>query len=391
MNDPADEAAGYLRQGLPIPPGVAEQLRRWAEKESRPEWLHPDLVRYSDLTGEHVDWIIPGLIPCGMLSVLAGEQGLGKSLLHARWASNLSREQKSSVLVSAEDSPTHTTKWRLGAAEADQTYIYHAAILPVLGNGKDPEWLARIREWIATTRAVMLVLDPLNAFLDAQTDSYKDQHVRHVLASIDGVARETGCGIVYVMHLTKATGNNPLQRIAGSVAFTAAARSVVLMAPETDAQAPERLVAHVKCNVAEKAPTQRWRVNPILIPGQNGARDSRTARLDYLGLSDVDVYTLLAPREDSDGKSERDEAKEIIVLMLTSGDCLSSDLERAVRESGISARTYDTARRELGVRAFQRGRKWYSRIVTSQDANAQDANWGLRPDDPFTGDDDIPF
>jgi len=348
------------------------------------------LVSFDKLKVEHVEWIVDGLIPIGMLSVLAGEQGLGKSLLHARWAADLSRAGSPSILVSAEDSPTHTTKGRLMAAEANQTLIYHAQILPTLGNGNGGAWMDQMRKWIEKTGAQFLVLDPLSAFLDMQADSYKDQHMRVVLAALDHVARETGCAIVYVMHLTKAAGSNPLQRIAGSVALTAAARSVVLMAPELDPHHPERILAHVKCNVAEKATPQRWEVKPIVIPNVSG-RDMRTARIDYMGQAEVDVYTLLLPRVESDEQGALDQAKEIIEQQVSMGPVPSSDLERAVREAGISPRTYDTARRELGVRAFQQGRRWYSDIVTSQNAKVQDAIEPLRSDIPHDQEDGIPF
>jgi len=327
---------------------------------------HPEgLIPYSELTVEHVDWVIPGHVPQGMLSVLAGEQGLGKSLLHAAWASGLSKRDLPSILVSAEDSPTHTTKARLMAYEANQDAIYHATILPVLGNGNDEAWLGRLRKWILNTDAQLLIFDPLSAFLDAATDSYKDQHVRRVLAALDAIAQETGCAIVYVMHLTKGAGANPMQRIAGSVAFTAAARSVMLLSPEIDPVSPLRILGHVKCNVAEKAVPQRWRIMPILIPNVEG-RDVKTARIEYVeDAADVDIYTILAPR-DADDDTERAQAVEIIMGQLSTGAVPSADLERAVRESGISPRTYDRARQEVGVRAHKRGKIWYSEIVTKE-------------------------
>lgn len=396
--DPLEDAVAFIEAGLPIPPRLEEAVRKWAYDEThRVEWQHLDLIRYSDLRVEHVDWIIPGLIPLGMLSVLAGEQGLGKSLLHSRWAAQLSQSEMASVLVSAEDSPTHTTRARLFAANANQELIYHAKVLPVLGNGKDPEWLARIQQWIETTEARLLVFDPMMAFIDAASDSYKAQHVRGILAALDAIARITGCAIVYVMHLTKAEGANPLKRIAGAGAWTEAARSVVLITPEIDPYQPGRIIAHVKCNVAEKAPPELWRVTPILLSAQEygefNGRDVRTARIDYVGVAEgVDVSMLLLARsDDSEMRGERDEAREIIVSMLSSGECLSSDLQRAVRESGISDRTYDRARRELGVRAVKRGTKWYSQVEIVKDAKKKDATEGWRPSFPLNQADDFPF
>lgn len=334
----------------------------------------PDgLVPYSALQVEHVDWLIPGHVPEGMLTVLAGEQGLGKSLLHARWASDLSRRSLSSVLVSAEDSPTHTTKARLIAAQADEELVYHAALLPVLGNGSDAAWLERMHRWILGTDARLIVLDPLAAFISADADSYKDAHVRRILAQLDGMARTTGAAIVYIMHLTKGTGSNPLQRIQGSVAFTAAARSVLLMTPETDPASPNRIVAHIKCNVAEKAAPQRWEVEGILLSNLAG-RDVRTARISYRGIAEgFDLSTLLGTHDpEEDGKFER--ACQIIEDMVTIQDIPSRELTEALREFGISERTSERARRHLGVEPVKKGSKWFVTLSQRKSAKSSPPN-----------------
>jgi len=320
---------------------------------------HPEgLIPYSALTVEHVDWVIPGHVPLGMLTVLAGEQGLGKSLLHASWASTLSKQEQPSILVSAEDSPTHTTKARLMAYQANQDAIYHANILPVLGNGNDEAWLARLRKWILNTDARLLVFDPLSAFLDANTDSYKDQHVRRILAELDAIARETGCAIVYVMHLTKGAGANPMQRIAGSIAFTAAARSVVMLTADTDPMSPLRLLGHVKCNVGEKAVPQRWKIMPILIPNVEG-RDVKTARIEYVEeAADVDMFTILVPR-DPETAGEIEEACALIRSYVAVSDVPSRDLMEMLNEHGISEKTAKRARSQVGVEVEKRGKVWW--------------------------------
>ena len=338
------------------------------------------LRSYSSLTVQHVDWVIPGHVPQGMLTVLAGEQGLGKSLLHARWASELSKNEQPSILISAEDSPTHTTKARLMATEANQDIIYDAADLPVLGNGHDEAWLARMRQWVERTDARLMVFDPMMAFIDAATDSYKAQHVRRLLSDLDQIAKDSLCAIVYVMHLTKAEGANPLKRISGAGAWTEAARSVVLMTPEHTPHEPQRILAHVKCNVAEKAQAEQWEIEPILIPNVDG-RDVKTARITYRGQSDVDVSMLLIQREPEEATA-RDTAVQIIREYLWEGAAPSTDVERACREAGVSPRTYDTARAALGVRAHKRGKVWYSQLpgtVTKEERNGKDATSPLRP------------
>jgi putative DNA primase/helicase len=352
------------------------------------------LVRpYSQITPLEIEWVIPGLVPRGELTVLAGLPGLGKSLLTCRWAADLSRKHLSTLLVSIEDSPSHTIWWRLAAAEAEFGYVFDPLVYPMFdGNGSTASF-ERILDDVDPAPE-LVILDPFTGMMDAKTSSWSDQHVRLILAPLANLASERNIALVYLLHLNKTQSSDPLSRIGGSGGLVAGPRSVCLFSQDPQdpegVRSPVRLLAHIKCNVAELAPTQEWRLEPIVIPNAP-KRDVRTARLTYVGTSTHDGAYLLGSRPDAVETTERDEAQEIILSMLSSGECLSTDLEKAVRECGISLRTYDRARRELGIRAYQRGRKWYSRIVTSQDATRQDATEGWRPDKPLNQAEEFPF
>ena len=80
-------------------------------------------VRASELQVQPVEWLWPGRVPQGGLTVLAGEPGLGKSLLSIWLASGLSRgdlgtKPAASLFLTAEDSREHTVLPRLVAAGA---------------------------------------------------------------------------------------------------------------------------------------------------------------------------------------------------------------------------------------------------------------------------------
>lgn len=323
--------------------------------------LPRDTLGFDQVRRQKVDWLIPGRVPRGMLTLLAGWPGLGKSLLQCRWAGDLSRAGVSSVLVSAEDSPEFTIKNRLVAVNADCARVYHATIAPVFGNGSDEHWHNRIRGWIRDTDAQMLAFDPFSAFLSAQSSSWNDQHVRRILAPLNEIAESTGCAIVYVMHLTKGGGTDPLARVQGSIAFSGAARSGLLLTAETDATEPGRLLGHFKCNVAVHAETQRWNVETVVIPEDSEGPEDVTARLTYAGLSDSKGVDLLRGL-DSEEREQLDYAKELIVSFVGTQSMLSSDLTAALTASGVSQRTAERARNALGLTSFQQGRKWHVRL-----------------------------
>jgi hypothetical protein len=205
--------------------------------------------------------------------------------------------------------------------------------------------------------------------------------VRRFLAPLADMAQETGCAILYVMHMNKGDGVDPMNRVSGSVAFTAAARSVIVMAKPEECGPTERIVAHVKCNVAELATPQRWRLEPILM---DGPRQETTARMVFDGLADIDIYALLAKPLADDERGDRARAEEMLRDMLSFGeDIPTADVERRARAEGISERTLNRARAALGVKAVRVGTQWYVRLpVTNKGANSKGANLGGTLDIP---------
>jgi hypothetical protein len=311
-------------------------------------------VPYSTIDQQEIEWVVPGMVPRGMLTLLAGDPGIGKSLLGCRWGAELSYVGRRTVLASAEDSPSHVTKKRLRALEADERLVFHAAALPVLpgtGPGGRNDWLA---EQAARCEADLLVFDPFTAMLAETHSSWSDQHVRRALGPLAEIALELNIAIIYVLHLNKAAGTNPLQRVGGSIGFSAAARSVVLMAVDpTDERGTRRFVAHAKSNVSELAPTQTYEIEPILLPAVNGYPESRTARLQYTGVSELGPAELLGPRPTAEEKSELEEATIFLASELGDGPKRVRALEDAAAAAGISKRTLERARRELGCRAVR--------------------------------------
>ena len=77
-------------------------------------------IRASQLEVRPVEWLWPGRVPLGGVTVLAGEPGLGKSLLSVWLTARLSRgdlgKPGTSLLLTAEDSRERTVLPRLVAA-----------------------------------------------------------------------------------------------------------------------------------------------------------------------------------------------------------------------------------------------------------------------------------
>jgi AAA domain len=122
-------------------------------------------VRASELEVRPVQWLWSGRVPRGGLTVLAGEPGLGKSLLSVWLASRLSRGElggtpAASLLLTAEDSREHTVLPRLVAAgaELDQVVFPPPAIDGLERTVRLPDDVGYLRELITSTAAKLVVL-----------------------------------------------------------------------------------------------------------------------------------------------------------------------------------------------------------------------------------------
>ncbi len=310
----------------------------------------PRWIPFSEIQAERVEWVVPG-VPRGMLTLLAGMPKMGKSLLTCRWAAELSYGGESSVLVSAEDSPSHVTKARLTALEAKQELVHYSPGF-VVGNGA----MVPLAERLLAYKPSLIVLDPFTAMMPGDVSSWNDQHVRSILAPLAEIAEQLQCAIVYVLHLNKrSTSGSLLERIGGSIGFSGAARSILGLTKD-DTSPTQRLLGHI-CNVAEADPTRVYEVQPMLIPGGKGQPDIATARMHFAGISDREADNMFAPSEEEE-TSDIETCKELIRDLLLLGETPSSEIESMLRANGISKRTEERARRELGVKATQRNRRW---------------------------------
>ncbi len=80
-------------------------------------------------------------------------------------------------------------------------------------------------EALVKTRARLVVLDPLLAFLDGSVSSANDQSVRRVLGPLAGLAAEHDCAVLLIRHLTKWAGKQAIYRGGGAIGLLGACRS----------------------------------------------------------------------------------------------------------------------------------------------------------------------
>lgn len=234
----------------------------------------------ADVTPTKVEWLWGSWVPLGKVSILEGEPDVGKSTLTLTMAALVSRggewpltvvdgktmprsqsQPADVVLVGIEDDEDDTVVPRLMAAGADRNRV-HAITQPRDAKGTPvpfviPDDVDRLHRAITDVEARLVVIDPITAYLSTrQVKAGDDPSTRQALMPLVQLASETGCAIVLVRHLNKATGMSAKNRGSGTIAYTGITRSVLVAGAlkEPAPDGPTHAIASVKGNLT-KTPT----------------------------------------------------------------------------------------------------------------------------------------
>jgi hypothetical protein len=226
-----------------------------------------------DIQRERVDWIWPGRLARGTLSLWIGDGGLGKSRASndvaarittgACWPDHGAAPLGSVVILSAEDSPAATIRPAIEAAGGDLSRV---AILDAVHTDDGTERtfqlgtdLAALEHVLNVTGAILVIIDPVSAYFGTRLDSYRDTDVRSVLEPVAKLAERRRLVVLGIMHVGKTTDRQARHRALGSVAFVNAARLVFAIGPDPN-DADRRLFVPVKANLCREAPTLAFRL-----------------------------------------------------------------------------------------------------------------------------------
>lgn len=320
------------------------------------------------------DWLWDLWVPMGCLTVLAGRQGNGKSTWTAHLASlvtrgKLGRSPSDVLFASLEDSATQTIAPRLKAALCDMKRVHlmegvddEDGRYDILRIPRDAELIAQAAK---ETKSSLVVIDPIVATLDggSKFDSYKDADVRRVLAPLAMAAERGNFAVVSVMHLKKKQEDEAMMGVGGSIAFTAAARSVLIMgypSPDgVDYRENDRVLAHAKSNLGPLQPSRHLRLREVRVGGGNIV----TSRVH-----DVDI----AWEEAEDIKLAPERGKKLLQAMdmlhreLATGPKPAADLIDEAYRMGISLSKLRQAKKKMGVKASgakgRRGVSYWSSV-----------------------------
>ncbi len=306
------------------------------------------VVWSAEVESKDVVWRWPDWLPQGMFVLLQGDPDIGKSHLALAIATALSlglplpgddreREypQMKTLIFSAEDSREYTLKPRLERMGADHSQIaYAVSASDERHHFSLTQDLAIIEGLIISHGFKLLIFDPLNGYLEG-TDGHRDIDVRTALAPLAELADRHGVIVLGLRHMSKNGANRSIAAGAGSMAYTAQARSEMQAGIDPE-NAARRVLASNKNNLGPK-------------PKSVGYEIDAEGYFHWLGKSDVTAADLNRHDNQGGGGGPLKEAKEFLAEVLANGPVDSKELVKDAAAQGISKRTLARARKALNV------------------------------------------
>jgi hypothetical protein len=326
-------------------------------------------IELSKAENRPVEWLWPERIPLGSITNLEADAGSAKTTCALDIAARVTTGRPMPdgtvgvapshvVLFAAEDNLTTTLVPRLVATGADLSRVTaydsegcHRSPFRI------PDDLPRLDELFERIAPKLVIFDPITAFIDSASTS--DVRMRRSIGPLAQLAAKHKTSVLSIRHFRKSETGKAIHRGAGSIAFAAAARSVLAIVPDPNSDDEyRRVLVQSKSNLGAAA--QSFALRSVL-------KDGATT-VEWLGPCDYTAGDLLVDLQM--GRSHRAHAMFVLYSLLQAGLVRSDRVAQKAREAGVSKRTLDRAKHDLRVRARKHG-------------NGMGSFWTLElPDDP---------
>ncbi len=316
----------------------AEQAKRRRKLER--------VVTLSNVIPLRVDWLWPGWIPEGMMTIFTGNPAVLKTTAAVDVAARITRGKPMPrcregappgdvLILACEDPIAEVVAPRMLAAGADMSRVHVRPDVWAI------DQLRELDDMLRRYKPRLLYIDALFSALQ-NMDAHRDNAVRGPLQAMINLATSRGATIVATRHTRK--GGAPIAVHAGmaSVAFSAVARSELFFAKDPDAPeaAGDFIVAHAKCNVGRQQRSLRYRAEGVEVDGLAGLT---YPRIDWLGESRYTADQLASGEAADGGRAQRGAERWLEDWLRENGPARPRDIWPEAREAGHAQRTLERA------------------------------------------------
>ncbi len=318
-----------------------------------------------------IEWLIPGWLPCGMVTNCIAEGGSGKGVTQAKvmaavtlginpFTGEPTSAPAGVLILSEQDSRRYVQRPRLIAAGAvmDRVFTMDREAL------REPVRLARE---IVGKGIRLVVLDQMVGGLAADRKSNSDVDVADHMKLFEGLAESTGAAFVVVLHTVKGGGaklkdNTPLRDLArGSGAWVDVCRMNWMIFADLNCEEQSRLMVRVKCNLPVNWLMGGLRLFGHDVPVEGGEDATVIHNVEVVEGTNREIAQAALTRKPDEGVEElpkyRRVANTIWSLLPVDGPRLQSEIYAELKAEGIAVGTIDKAIKYLLSDAKRIGRQ----------------------------------
>lgn len=212
------------------------------------------LIALSQVDTAAISWLIEGVTAKGIVSIITGDPGCGKTWFALEIAARLSRKKVNTLYLTDENPYDTVIKPRAEILHADTNHIFYAG-----ENKFTLESISELVECIKLYNIDLLILDPLQDFLG--TLNMNEMGVIRV--PLQQLIKETGVAVILLTHMNKNSGESDLKKSTGSIDIVALARIAfsVTSSIDEDPYIRDCIVKQIKTNLPVSVAPLGYRLN----------------------------------------------------------------------------------------------------------------------------------
>lgn len=327
---------------------------------------------------EEAQWLVPGYIPQGQITLLAADGGVGKTSFWCQLLAALSTGRRTLLeevspkgdsdslsekadtpaeTLSAKQDTPHKERWGAFFSTEDSVRkklkkklrLAGAKMMNLITLESSSAALLELRlgspelsDFIHSYRPALCVLDPIQGFLPHGVNMAARNEIRECLAPLMALGEQVGTAFLLVCHTNKRAGAWGRTRLADSADLWDAARSVLMMGDAGDGR---RYLSQEKNNYGPLQPTRLYTFSDsgLLVPA--GLTQKRDKEFQ------LQAQPSAAPK--------REGCKEFLLQKLeeNGGSLPAKELEELAREEGYTKTTVRHSKGELKDSGFLRFRQ----------------------------------
>lgn len=336
------------------------------EVQSRPAQAGRQLIlrRGDSIHPVPVRWLWQGWLACGKLHIVAGPPGCGKTGIAialaafitagGTWPDGSRAPLGNVVMWSGEDNPDDVLIPRLLASGGDPARIHIVGGVSGADGGVSPFDPARDVSLLSDAMCAipdvrLLIVDPIVSAISG--DSHKNAETRRGLQPLVDMAESHQSALLGITHFTKGTaGQDPVDRVTGSIAFGAMARIVTIAAklPADGTGSERRVFMRAKSNIGPDNAGFAYEVVQEELQRYPGVVPSAVRWGDAVEGTARDLLAQAEPPIDDDRAGPQG-AAEWLRALLRSGSKAVADVQAAASDAGWAWRTVQRAMSRAGV------------------------------------------